>query len=45
MAHLIEKERIFRVNGALLLAIVGGGLVVCALGAVLYDISRWFGVL
>ena len=43
MAHLIEKDRIFRVNRAFLLAMVGGGLAVCALGAVVYDIGRWFG--
>jgi len=43
MAHLIEKECLFRLNGAVLLAIVGGGLAACALGAAVYDIGRWFG--
>jgi hypothetical protein len=45
MAHFIEKESLFRANTALLLAMVGGGLAVCALGAVIYDISRWLSAL
>jgi hypothetical protein len=43
MAHLMEKETLLRANSALLLAFVGGGLVVCAVGAVIYDIGRMVG--
>jgi hypothetical protein len=34
--HLVE-----RANGALLLTLVGGGLVACAVGAAVVDIGRW----
>jgi hypothetical protein len=34
--HLVE-----RANGALLLTLVGGGLLVCAIGAAVVDIGRW----
>jgi hypothetical protein len=43
MAHLMEKETLLRANSALLLALVGGGLVACAVGAVVYDIGRMVG--
>jgi hypothetical protein len=43
MAHLLEKETLLRANSALLLALVGGGLAACAVGAVVYDIGRTFG--
>ena len=43
MAHLLEKETLLRANSALLLALVGGGLVACAVGAVVYDIGRMVG--
>jgi hypothetical protein len=43
MAHLMEKETLLRANSALLLALVGGGLAACAVGAVVYDIGRTFG--
>jgi hypothetical protein len=43
MAHLLEKETLLRANSALLLAIVGGGLAACAVGAVIYDIGRVVG--
>ena len=42
-ATAVSIPNAIRLNGALLLAIVGGGLAACALGAVVYDISRWFG--
>jgi hypothetical protein len=29
---------------AVLLSAVGGGFVVCAVGALLYDLSIWFGI-
>lgn len=43
MAHLVEKQFLIRANTALMLAIVGGGLVVCAVGAAAYDIGRLLG--
>ena len=43
MAHFVEKETLLRANSALLLAIVGGGLAACAVGAVVYDIGRVVG--
>jgi hypothetical protein len=43
MAHLIHKETFLRANSAVLLAVVGGGLVACAVGAVIYDIGRMVG--
>ena len=42
MSHLVEKEFLQRANTALMLTIVWGGLAACALGAVVYDIGRWF---
>ncbi len=39
MAHLVEKETLLRANSAL----VGGGLIICALGAVIFDIGRAIG--
>lgn len=41
--HFVEKQFLVRANAALLLTMVGGGLAVCAVGAMLYDISRLFG--
>jgi len=43
MAHFMEKVTLLRANSALLLAIVGGGLAACAVGAVVYDIGRVLG--
>ena len=44
MAHLIEKETLLRANSAMMLTLVGGGLIVCAIGAVVFDIGRAVGV-
>ena len=49
MAHLtdqphIDKQIIDRVESAVLLSIVGGGLVLCVFGATVYDIGRAFSV-
>ena len=44
MAHLVEKETLLRANSAMMLTLVGGGLIVCALGAVIFDIGRAVGV-
>ena len=43
MAHYFEKQTLLRANTAFLLAFVGGGLVVCAVGASIYDIGRIVG--
>jgi hypothetical protein len=43
MVHLLEKETLLRANSALLLTIVGGGLVACAVGAIVYDLGRMIG--
>jgi hypothetical protein len=43
MAHLLQKETLLRANSAVLLALVGGGLAACAVGAVIYDIGRMVG--
>jgi hypothetical protein len=43
MAHLMEKGTFVRANSAVLLALVGGGLGACAVGAVVYDLGRMVG--
>jgi hypothetical protein len=43
MGHLLEKEALLRANSALMLTIIGGGLIACALGAVVFDIGRIIG--
>jgi hypothetical protein len=43
MAHLVEKETLLRANSAMMVTLVGGGLIACALGAVVFDIGRAFG--
>ena len=40
MAHLVEREPLLRANSAMILTLVGGGLLICALGAVIFDIGR-----
>lgn len=42
MPHVVEKELLQRANTAVLLALIWGGLAACALGAVVYDVGRWF---
>jgi hypothetical protein len=39
MAQLLGKDLLMRVNAALLLGVIGGGLVLCAAAAVVYDIG------
>jgi hypothetical protein len=36
----MEKESLLRVNTAAMLTLVWGGLAICALGAVIFDIGR-----
>jgi hypothetical protein len=42
MAHRIEKHTLQRANAAVLLTLLWGGLAACAVGALVYDITRWF---
>jgi hypothetical protein len=42
MAQLLGKDLFMRVNGALLFGAIGGGLVLCAVAALIYDIGLWF---
>jgi hypothetical protein len=42
MTHLVEKDTLIRANTALLLTLVWGALALCAFGAVVYDVGRWF---
>jgi hypothetical protein len=49
MAHLAEKAHLdkatlARVNSGIMLGLIGSGLVACAIGAVIYDVGRWFSV-
>jgi hypothetical protein len=39
-AHLVRA--VDRVETALVVGLIGAGLVACALGAVIYDVGRWF---
>jgi hypothetical protein len=45
MAHLadkahLDKHTLARVNSAIMLILIGGGLLACVLGAVIYDPGR-----
>ena len=47
MAHFadklhVDKQKIDRVELAVLLSVIGGGLALCVLGATVYDIGRAF---
>ncbi len=47
MAHLADKTHfdrhtLARVNSAIMLGLIGGGLLVCVLGAAVYDLNRLF---
>jgi hypothetical protein len=49
MAHFadrfhVDKQKIDRVESAVLLSLIGGGLALCVLGAAVYDIGRAFSV-
>lgn len=43
MAHLVDKEFVERANAVVLLSVLWGAFAACALGALIYDISYWFG--
>jgi hypothetical protein len=42
MAQLVAKDTLVRANNALMLTLVLGALGICAFGAVVYDVARWF---
>ena len=44
MAHLVDRDMAVRVERAVLLTAVAGGFAVCAVGALIYDFSLWFGI-
>ena len=49
MAHFadklhIDKQMIDRVESAVLLSLIGGGLALCVVGAAVYDIGRAFSI-
>jgi len=49
MPHLadqlhIDKQIIDRVESAVLLSLIGGGLLICVLGASVYDFWRLFSI-
>ena len=49
MAHLadkahFDKQTLARVNSAIMLALIGGGLAVCVFGALIYDVGRLFSI-
>jgi hypothetical protein len=39
-----DKHTLARVNSAVMVGLIGGGLLVCVLGAVIYDLERLFSV-
>jgi hypothetical protein len=41
---MAKAQTIDRVESALLLSLIGGGLALCAIGAAVYDIGRVFSV-
>jgi hypothetical protein len=49
MAHFadklhVDKQKIERVESAVLLSVIGSGLALCALGAAVHDVGRAFSV-
>jgi hypothetical protein len=50
MAHILQKTHFFdrrilaRLNTAVVLGPVVSGLAACMLGAIVYDIGRWFSI-
>jgi hypothetical protein len=38
----VDKQKIDRVESAVLLSLIGGGLALCVFGAAVYDIGRAF---
>jgi hypothetical protein len=42
MVQFVGKHFLQRANTALVLTLVWGGVVACAIAATVYDISHWF---
>lgn len=40
----VDKQKIDRVESAVLLSLIGGGLALCVFGSAVYDIGRVFSV-
>ena len=43
LIHSVDRKALQRVNLALGLGVIWGGLAFCAIAAALYDIDRWIG--
>ena len=41
-AHFVDKQTLHRLNTAIMLGVIGSGLVACVLGAIIYDLGRLF---
>jgi len=41
LAHFADKAHLERVNRAIVLGLIGFGLLACALGAIGYDVYAW----
>lgn len=39
-AHLIDRRTLGRINAAIMVGLIGGGLSACVIGAVIYDAGR-----
>jgi hypothetical protein len=44
MPQVLDKHSLLRANTAVMLGLVWGGLALCALGAVVYDLGRMLAV-
>ena len=42
--HILYRRMIARLNMAIVFGPVLGGLAACMLGAIVYDVGRWFSV-
>jgi hypothetical protein len=41
-AHCVGRQTLARLNAAIVLGLVGSGLLACMLGALVYDVGRLF---
>ncbi len=41
-AHVAGRQTLARINAAIMLGLVGSGLLACMLGASVYDVGRLF---
>jgi len=40
--HILDRRILDRLNSALMIGLFGGGLLGCAMGAIVYDFGRLF---